>query len=331
MTLHENSNLFEEAVVAAAQRMNIPEIFIEKDYWVTFVLKTIFSSELAKEVVFKGGTSLSKCYKIIQRFSEDIDLVVLKNSGENDNQLKRKIKALGTAVSTAIPEIEIEGITHKRGTIRKTAHTYTKKGFAGTRGQVREHIILEATWLGNPEPYTIAYVDSFISDMMKLTGQAAMIKEFGLESFKVKVLSKERTLCEKIMSLVRFSHTQQPHSDLSNKIRHIYDIHMMFMKKEVLQFFDSPEFEKMLIIVGSDDMNSFRNNNAWLKIHPKAALIFTDVTSTWNAIRQPYRTTFRDLVIGELPKEEELILTLNRIAKRLRSISWELNSELIKV
>ena len=69
MRLHENKELFRDAVLATSQIKGIPEIYIEKDYWVTFALYHIFHSEMAKEVVFKGGTALSKCYRLIERFS----------------------------------------------------------------------------------------------------------------------------------------------------------------------------------------------------------------------------------------------------------------------
>jgi len=75
MKLHHNIQLFQDAVRVTAQQMNIPPEFVEKDYWVTYVLFAIFNSKIGNETVFKGGTSLSKCYKLIERFSEDIDLV----------------------------------------------------------------------------------------------------------------------------------------------------------------------------------------------------------------------------------------------------------------
>lgn len=61
MKLHENEELFRQAVQFTAQEMGIPEIFIEKDYWVTVALYTIFKSDVGSEAVFKGGTSLLKC------------------------------------------------------------------------------------------------------------------------------------------------------------------------------------------------------------------------------------------------------------------------------
>ena len=78
MKLHENKELFRDAIVATAQTIGIPEIYVEKDYWVTLALFSMFKAEVGKEIIFKGGTALSKCNNLIDRFSEDIDIVLLK-------------------------------------------------------------------------------------------------------------------------------------------------------------------------------------------------------------------------------------------------------------
>lgn len=67
MRLHENTNLFRQSIEFTALKMNILPIYIEKDYWVTFALHTIFHNSVGKDTVFKGGTALSKCYGIIER------------------------------------------------------------------------------------------------------------------------------------------------------------------------------------------------------------------------------------------------------------------------
>lgn len=144
MRLHENEALFRQAVIATAEFMGIPEIFIVKDYWVTYALHTIFHDAIGEQTVFKGGTVLSKCYGLIDRFSEDIDLVVKHTEGETDNQLKRKIRRVGKAVETIMPEVAVEGLTMKRGMNRKTAHEYPHI-FTGDFGQVRN-----VTWLRPP-------------------------------------------------------------------------------------------------------------------------------------------------------------------------------------
>src|SRR5690554_3005126 len=188
MKLHSDIELFKEAVEITADLMKIKPIYVEKDYWVTYALYNIFKNEIGKETIFKGGTALSKCFGLIQRFSEDVDLVVLRNENETGNQLKTKIKKISKCVSNALPEIEIDGITNKVGMIRKTAHNYPRV-FTGHFGQVRDIIIVESTWLGNFEPYTKANVSSFIYEMMLKNNQQALIDEYGMNSFEVLALS----------------------------------------------------------------------------------------------------------------------------------------------
>ena len=75
MRLHENKGLFKEYITTISQAMNyLDPSIVEKDYYVTLFLKKIV--EIQPNIIFKGGTSLSKCYKVINRFSEDIDLNV---------------------------------------------------------------------------------------------------------------------------------------------------------------------------------------------------------------------------------------------------------------
>ena len=326
MTLHENKELYNDAILATAQQKGIKEIYVEKDYWVTLALHRIFTSDIGKEAVFKGGTALSKCYNIIERFSEDIDMVILRNEAETGNQLKTKIKKISNVVAEILPEIEVEGITNKMGMIRKTAHSYTKT-FEGQFGQVRDIIIVESTWLGSFEPYTSATVSSFVAEMMKENNQEELMNQYNLNPFEVLVLSLERTLCEKIMSLMRFSFTEDPITDLNNKIRHIYDIHKLLGKEEINAFFQSNEFDNLLLIVANDDVISFKNNNGWLDNHPATAMIYADIENIWNQLRTTYNTTFNELVYGELPTEEQILVTLNTVKERLKKVNWKVDRE----
>jgi hypothetical protein len=321
MRLHENKELFQDAVLATSQQKGTREIYIEKDYWLTFALHNIFKNEIGKETVFKGGTALSKCFGLIQRFSEDIDLVVLRKESETGNQLKNKIKMISKCVSDVLPEVEVDGITNKVGMIRKTAHSYPRL-FTGHFGPVRDIIILESTWLGHFEPYTTAQVSSFVYEMMLQNNQQTLIDEYGMNPFEVLALNPKRTLCEKIMSLIRFSQTKDPITDLRNKIRHTYDIHLMLKDDRHNAFFQSAEFEIMLLRVANDDIASFKNNNEWLANHPSKTLIFSDTASTWHKIKSIYTGSFSELVFGKLPDETEILKTLTSIADRLKTIEW---------
>ncbi len=322
MRLHENEELFRQAAQFTAQEKGIPEIFIEKDYWVTFALHTIFNSDIGSETVFKGGTSLLKCYGLIKRFSEDIDLVVLKREGESNNKLTSKIKAISAIVAGALPEVQLPEVTVKMGMNRKTAHEYPKR-FSGEYGQVRDKIIVEATWLGYFEPYTEMPICSFIYEMMQNIGQEKLAEEYGLLPFTAKVLNPTRTICEKIMSLVRFSYTENPVADLGKKVRHAYDLHQLLRYPEFSEFFHSDSFVQMLLKVGQDDIASYKSNNQWLKHHPNEALIFKALPDTWKSISISYQRQFRSMVFGDdFPAAEEILQILETIKQRLSSIEW---------
>ncbi|MDD4206149.1 MAG: nucleotidyl transferase AbiEii/AbiGii toxin family protein, partial [Candidatus Delongbacteria bacterium] len=207
--------------------------------------------------------------------------------------------------------------------IRKTAHEYQKE-FSEDYGQIKDFVAVEATWLGYFEPYTNAKVSSFVYQMMRDTGQAELAKEYGMEPFDVLVLEPRRTLCEKIMSLVRFSYTDDAMSDLGLKIRHCYDLTKMLENRELSEFFDSEVFDSMLLKVADDDIVSFKNNNQWLKYHPSEALVFSDAENVWSELKKIYNSGFSNLVFGKLPDENEILRTLLRIKDRVAKVEWKI-------
>lgn len=326
MKLHENKTLFRQAVQFTADQMKIPAIYVEKDYWVTYALFTIFNNEIGKDTVFKGGTALSKCYNMIERFSEDIDLVVLRREGESNNRLTTKIGTISDVVNDVLPEVYIDGLTQKMGMNRKTAHSYNKE-FKGNYGQVRDVIVVEATWLGYYEPYTTKSIVSFVGQMMLDHKQSEIAKENRLLPFDLLALEPARTICEKIMSLVRFSYSENPIDDLKKKIRHTYDLHQLLKQDECLIFFQSTAFDVMLLKVANDDVASFKNNHQWLIHHPNEALIFKDLENVWNELKTIYNGDFKNLAYGALPKEEAILETLKMIQERLNAISWTIKIE----
>ena len=248
---------------------------------------------------------------------------VLRREGETDSRLKSKLKSVSTVVESILPEVPIEGITHKMGMNRKTAHSYSKE-FKGDYGQVRDVIIVESTWLGYYEPYTTKSIISFVGQMMLDTQQAQIAEENNLLTFDVLVLEPIRTICEKIMSLVRLSYGENPIGDLKKKIRHTYDLHQLLKQDVFLEFFYSTSFDEMLLKVANDDVASFRNNNKWLIHHPNEALVFKDLENVWDTIKTTYVSDFKDLVYGELPKEKDVLNTLKMIQERLKAVKWSI-------
>ena len=321
MTLHENKTLFNQAIQITAQRMGMLDIYIEKDYWVCYALELIYKSDYKDAVIFKGGTALSKCFDVIERFSEDIDLVLIKSEADVGYQLKKKLKKVSKVLIAPFEEEDINGITNKMGMIRKIAYNYPKT-LSGNFGQVRDRIILEASWLGSFEPYATRQLATYIYDMMVATNQQELVEQYHMVPFDVLVLDVERTLCEKIMSLVRFSHTKTPIDDLNKKVRHIYDIHQLLQVEDVDAFFNSENFETMLLKVANDDVFSFKNENQWLRIPPQEAILFKEPEQTWTQLVKSYENDFAKLVYGKLPNSKCVLETIKTVSNRLQNIKW---------
>lgn len=98
MLLHKDKNLFEQTIFQVAQRSGIESGIIEKDYYVSLLLKEL--SHTLPSMIFKGGTSLSKCHKVIKRFSEDIDITLDENHLSQGNR-----KSVKTAIVNACEKL----------------------------------------------------------------------------------------------------------------------------------------------------------------------------------------------------------------------------------
>ena len=104
------------ACTEAGAQLNLSEIAVEKDFWVCWTLRKLFElPKWGEHLTFKGGTSLSKCWKLIERFSEDIDIVIERGalgfSGENaveqapsKTQTEKRLKALKVACQQCISD-----------------------------------------------------------------------------------------------------------------------------------------------------------------------------------------------------------------------------------
>ena len=279
-------------------------------------------------IVFKGGTSLSKCYNVIQRFSEDIDIVVVKNDGDSGNALKERLKDVTNVIDKSILDVVPDDPnTNKKGSVRKIIYSFPKVGVNGTYGEVRENIALEVSHMGNTEPNHVKQIRTLIADYIKTTPATELIAQFGLEDFEVRALAIERTLCEKIISLVRFSYTENPFEDLSNKVRHTYDLTLLMKLDTIKDFVNSALFDTMLLQVAKDDDKAIPNDKNWLYNHPKNALIFSETEMVWNTLKKFYSgSKFNELLIGKTkpPTENEVFETLVFLSKRIEEIEWDI-------
>lgn len=209
MRLHEDTEAFSELVQATAEAVGLPQVYIEKDYWVTKALKHLSESAHVNDVVFKGGTSLSKAYRLVERFSEDIDLAVLAGD-KGDSARKALLKGVEVAVASGLHEVEDDPRVSKGSKYRKTVYRYPRSIDGAEFGQASPELLIEVNAFTHPEPYELRQIQTLIAETLPTLGRADLIAQFGLEGFFVNVLSVRRTLVEKMLGLIKDSYNENP-------------------------------------------------------------------------------------------------------------------------
>lgn len=207
MNLHTNKEVFSTLVNLTAKHFNIVPAFVEKDYWITLVLSKLSQSAFTESVVFKGGTSLSKGYRLINRFSEDIDIATI-NENLCGNALKSKIRSIEKTITVDFTEIIEPGITSKGSMFRKSVFEYTSIITGRLTGNTPKRVIVEINSFANPYPFVKQEIYSFIARFLLESSQQKVIEQYGLQPFFLNVLDKRRTMIEKVVSLIRFSFSE---------------------------------------------------------------------------------------------------------------------------
>jgi hypothetical protein len=124
MTLHHDPTAFAEAIAATAQQLQLAPVLVEKDYWVSYVLRALAASPYREHVVFKGGTALSKAYGLIARFSEDVDLAIAGTDGLSHNRIKKLMDDAARHITQDLAPDPAAPGTVRGSHFRKTAHRF---------------------------------------------------------------------------------------------------------------------------------------------------------------------------------------------------------------
>ena len=215
--LHNNKDQFQDAIELAYEQTGIMAQAIEKDYYVTMLLRLL--SEKMPYIVFKGGTSLSKCHKVIKRFSEDIDITIdTKISQAQKKNIKQAIVS-----SAAELGMNIENLNETRS--RRDYNRYIinyDSVLPLANDTLNPAVLLETSYTAVSFPTVMLPVHSYIGDMMEKEAPDS-IEEFMLLPFSMKVQGIDRTLADKIFAICDYylQGKVQKHS------RHIYDIYKL--------------------------------------------------------------------------------------------------------
>ena len=215
--LHENKEEFINAVNLASKRFGILPIIAEKDYYVTMILRVL--SERLDFIVFKGGTSLSKCYKAIKRFSEDIDLTSDKKLSQGQmRKLKDAIKSTADEIGLKIPNIDE---TRSRRNYNQYVMGY-ESSVPALINTVQNSVLLETSFAEISFPTVVLPVRSYIGDMM-IEEAPEELSHYLLEPFDMKVQGLDRTLTDKVFAVCDY----YMQNKVKNHSRHLYDIYKL--------------------------------------------------------------------------------------------------------
>lgn len=218
MNLYDSKKDFFDLVKATSDYYKINEVYVEKDYYVFMFLKKL--NFIFPYIVFKGGTSLSKCFEIINRFSEDIDLSI------EINHLTPKYKRdLKKAILNTCEELNLQILNLDNIRSRRDFNRYEISYNPEYINKVILHkILVETTYISKSYPILEKETKCFIYDYLKENNYNELIKQFKLEPFKINVQSLERTFIDKIFAVCDISLRNK----LTRTSRHIYDLYKIY-------------------------------------------------------------------------------------------------------
>lgn len=240
MSLFRGRDDFQETIEAAGRALGIDAAIVEKDYWVSEVLR-VLTRDFPGDFIFKGGTSLSKCYGLIKRFSEDVDILILpgdRGVGATDRLMKDMAEASGKALG-AEPE-RLDGTTGRNRTVRLTYPT--------TRivDGISPGVLLEMGIRGGEHPWEMMPAGCLLADVLKDSGQDISDYE-DLQPVDVPVLQAGRTLLEKLAVLHTRLSSDATADNCAKYGRHYLDIYQLLADARVLSMLDNRDEVELVI------------------------------------------------------------------------------------
>ena len=297
--------------------MSISQTAVEKDYWVTQLLR-ILASEFTDDFILKGGTSLSKGYDLIQRFSEDVDVLVIpreRGRGATDTLMKGMSDAAaagigGTAESVGGAE-----------TGRHRSYEVHYPSIHGGTGLIQPRVLLEMGVRGGDQPRTTVSVGSLLGAAL-LEAEVDIDSFLDLRPFDLAVLHPGRTLLEKLVLVhVEAQHLMSDSDLLPNARigRHFYDIHQLLDNSVVHELIDDrKQVDEILDEISKITHQFFAKGDEEIEVSPTdgfaSSVAFENGAEVSQRMRGAYDRTMPELYFGTTPLPD-----WDAICERVRS------------
>lgn len=219
MYLHRDRETFRDIIEQAADSSGRTPAVVEKDYYVTLILKLL--SEQLNQCVFKGGTSLSKGFHVIDRFSEDIDITFNEHIGESRRKKLKNVVLKGISEELGMPVANWEETQSDRD---YNAYLFSYESVFGLQDdRLPQYVKLETALGSYSFPTQVVEIRNYIGDYLEGRGRADLAGQFSLGRFSMNLQSLERTYIDKIFALCDY-YLQGRSKRCS---RHLYDIYKL--------------------------------------------------------------------------------------------------------
>jgi len=318
LSAQERSELFAET---ATKKGTTPAV-VEKDFWVTWVLFRLFhEQDLARLLIFKGGTSLSKVYNLIERFSEDIDLVLDWRVLGGDDPLATRSKNKQSQLNATINEHARRFIGGKLLQMTDAALT----GVCECRIEDDPHVINIS--------YPAAFSDHYLRPEVRLEiGPLASLQPcevrsiscYAAEAFPevfeqreapVKVIKAERTFWEKTTILHHEAHRPEGNAQPPRYSRHYYDLAKMARSSIKERALDETE---LLADVVAFKQRFYPRGWARYDLAIPGTTVLIPKGHVLSSVRSDYRA-MENMIFGEVLDFEEILAVLQMLQEEINA------------
>jgi hypothetical protein len=322
MNLHFDNEAFRELVELSADCFGYAQSHVEKDYWICKILQELALSEFSKKIYLKGGTSLSKAYGSIYRFSEDLDMFCYSGNYQSSKQAEKTLnRRISHFVIENNKELYREKLSKIGGDFRRLTFSYdTRYESAG----LKENLEVEVKCCTLEDKSKMYYpsekcmIESIITRYLTTVEKMEIINRFGLHAFSMWIISPKRTLCDKISRLTRLSYSDNFEMLIAKHIRDVYDIYCLLNTEKYQNFIGTDEFVTALKYITDED-GLYRNSQSHNSI--SRAVVFADTEQTLKlpAIARAYNHELKQLMFhaDRLPKLYSVVETFGKLRKPL--------------
>ncbi|MCK5781576.1 MAG: nucleotidyl transferase AbiEii/AbiGii toxin family protein [Flavobacteriales bacterium] len=324
--IEDRKSIFKEIT----SKSGIPDYAVEKDWWVVQTLSIIFEMEIGKHLVFKGGTSLSKAWGLIDRFSEDVDLAVDRSfygfEGELSKNKRTKLRKKASAYITDIfyPELkerfEESGLDVKIKIIEPLSSDQDPRiievyypNVISSPGYIQPRVQVEIGSRSMREPFTVCSFSTLVDETYP-------DKVFTHGAIEIPTVNPERTFLEKIFLL--HEEFQRPVEKIRvNRLsRHLYDIYQLSKTEFADKALSNEELYKSIV----EHRRVFTKvGGVDYKLHsPKTInpIPNEELLEVW---KKDYKTMQEQMIYGDSPDFEEMIVGIKKLKQRINQLNWQ--------